>query len=59
MAAQSITGPAEPLGEFTLTCGGFEADSVTTASSFIIISVEVPILLEISGVELVKTALSG
>src|SRR5215813_1746241 len=59
MAPQSIIGPAEPLGEFTLTCAGFEADSVTTASSSIIISVEFPILLEITGFELVKTALNG
>jgi hypothetical protein len=58
-AAQSIIGPAAPLGEFTLTCVGFEGNSVTTAFSFETASVEVPILLEISGFVLVKTALSG
>jgi len=59
MAPQSIIGPAEPLGEFTLTSAGFEADGVTAAFSFETVSVEFPILLEISGVALVKTALSG
>jgi len=57
--AQSIIGPAAPLGEFTLTCVEFEVDSVTTAFSFPTVSVEVPILPETLGSELVKTALSG
>jgi hypothetical protein len=59
MEAQSVIGPAEPPEEFTLTCVGFEADGVTTAFSFVTVSVEVPTLLEILGFELVKTALTG
>jgi hypothetical protein len=57
--AQRLIGPAEPLGEFTLTTVGFEAEGVTTAFSFVTVSVEVPVLLVISGFELVKAALSG
>src|SRR5262245_18510326 len=44
IAAQRLIGPAVPLGEFTLTVVGFDADGVTTASSFVTVSVEVPTL---------------
>jgi hypothetical protein len=59
IAAQRVIGPAVPPGEFTLTDDGFKSDGVTTASSFATVSVEVPVLPEILGFELVKTALTG
>src|SRR5215813_6065398 len=59
IAAQRLIGPAVPLGEFTLTTTGLEADGVTTAFSFVTVSVEVPILVRIAGVEPVKTAFTA
>src|SRR4030095_15971880 len=59
IAAQRLIGPAVPLGEFTLTTTGLEADGVTMASSFVTVSVEFPTLPRKPGFEPVKTALTG
>src|SRR5215470_1161811 len=56
IVAQRLIGPAVPLGEFTLTTTGLEADGVTTAFSFVTVSVEFPVLPRKPGLKPLKTA---